>query len=608
MKKTSLLFVMLMVIFMSTKAQFSQNFNAVADGAMPSGWTVFNVDGLTPYSSVNWVTNAWVCKTYGQLATKAAWSTSYYTPAGTSNDWMFTPAITVPTAATPVLKYTVVAQDPDYPDGYELRIITTAPTSGNITTSTVLLTATAAETTPTIKVINLTAYAGQTVYIGWRNNSTDMFMLGVDDVEVKTLLNNDIQLTSINTPVCASPGNISITGTVSNAGFNAITSFRVTYTIDGGAPSAAYNVSSVNITSFGSYNFTHNVPATLAAGMHTIQVTISNINGTTDPNTANNVLSKDISIASQTTTCRPVFEEFTSSTCSPCASFNSSTFTPFITSYGTQFSYIKYQMNWPAATGWPNGDPYYTTEGGTRRVYYEVSGVPDLYVDGRASGMTSATMLSELNADMAKGTFFVISGFTPYYTGTTVTVPITITPYVTGTFKLHVVVIEKTTTGNVASNGETSFKHVMMDMLTGGTGLDINLTNGSNYTNTFTQNLSGSHVEEMSDLQVVVMIQENTSKVIYQSAESDIALYTGIDETSDGTISIYPNPAYENITISNAGNSDLMLYDIFGKVVMSENHISNNHLLNVSELAKGTYIMKIINGDNIITRKIAVIK
>jgi len=608
MKKIYLLFIMGMFIFINANAQFSQNFNAVTDGSMPTGWTLFNVDGLTPYSSVNWVTNAWVCKTYGQLPTKAAWSTSYYTPAGTSNDWMFTPAITVPTAATPVLKYTVVAQDPDYPDGYELRIMTTAPTTGNLTTSTVLLTAAAAESTPTIKVINLTAYAGQNVYIGWRNNSNDKFMLGVDDVEVKTLLNNEIELTSVNTPVCASPGNINITGTITNAGYNAINSFSVTYTIDGGAPSAAYNVSSLNITSYGTYNFTHNVPVTLAAGMHTIQVTISNVNGTADPNTANNVLSKNISIASQTTACRPVFEEFTSSTCSPCASFNSSTFTPFITSYGTQFSYVKYQMNWPAATGWPNGDPYYTAEGGIRSDYYQVGGVPDLYIDGRASGQTSATMLSELNTDKAKATFFLISGFTPYYTGTTVTVPVTITPYVTGTFKLHVVVIEKTTTGNVASNGETSFKHVMMDMLTGGAGLDINLTNGINYTNTFTQNMSGTHVEEMSDLQVVVMVQENTSKVIYQSAESDVSLYTGIETNNDNSISVYPNPASDEINIANAENADIMLYDVFGKLVASASAIDNIFQLNTSGLAKGTYVIKITNGENISTHKVVIVK
>ena len=258
-------------------------------------------------------------------------------------------------------------------------------------------------------------------------------------------------------------------------------------------------------------------------------------------------------------------------------------------------------MDWPG-----NGDPYYTAEGGVRRTYYGVSGVPDLYVDGRGSGMSSTTMLSELNTDKAKATFFVISGLTPSVDGNSVSVPLTITPYVTGTFKLHVVVVEKTTTGNVGTNCETSWKNVMMDMLTTGAGESINFTAGTDYVHTYTADMSGTHVEEMSDLHVVVMVQQNSSKEIYQSAESDIA--AGIDENFGENISVYPNPANENITITNAPNSDIMLYDIFGKLVLSMNNIGNDYQLNISELAKGTYIMKIINGDNISTRKITVLK
>ena len=148
---------MLMMLYMGVKAQFSENFNSVAVGAMPTGWTVFNVDGLTPNSSVSWVTNAWVCAPNQSLPTQAAWSTSWYNPAGTSNDWMFTPAIVVP-STTPILRYTVKAYDVNYPDGYELRVMTTAPTVANLTSSTVLLTVAQAAATATVKTIDLAAY------------------------------------------------------------------------------------------------------------------------------------------------------------------------------------------------------------------------------------------------------------------------------------------------------------------------------------------------------------------------------------------------------------------------------------------------------------------
>lgn len=42
MKKNYLLFILGMFILFNARAQFSQNFNAVADGSMPTGWTVFS--------------------------------------------------------------------------------------------------------------------------------------------------------------------------------------------------------------------------------------------------------------------------------------------------------------------------------------------------------------------------------------------------------------------------------------------------------------------------------------------------------------------------------------------------------------------------------------
>ena len=43
-------------------------------------------------------------------------------------------------------------------------------------------------------------------------------------------------------------------------------------------------------------------------------------------------------------------------------------------------------MNWPG-----NGDPYYTEEGGTRRFYYGVDGVPMAFLDGASQGYAAVT-------------------------------------------------------------------------------------------------------------------------------------------------------------------------------------------------------------------------
>ena len=604
MRKTNLLFVMLMVVFISVKAQFSENFNAVADGGMPTGWTLFNVDGLTPNTStgVNWVTKAWVCYAKAGLVitSKCAWSTSWYTAAGTSNDWMWTPAITVP-ATQPVLSYLVGAQDPSYPDGYELRISTVAPTSGNLMSSTVLLTATAAETTATTKYISLASYAGQTVYIAWRNNSTDMFLLAVDDVVVKSTPNNDAAAISVNNANIFAAGATSITGTMKNVGFNNITSFNVTYKIDGGSASAVYSVTGQNIALGATYNFTHNVPYSFTTGSHTIEITISNVNGGTDANLADNVITKTVAVASQTVAKMCLFEGFTSATCAPCATWNT-TFNPWAVTNDANMNYIKYQVNWPGT-----GDPYYIAQAGDRVTYYGVSAVPDYYADGTEATLTTAAFNSYITQATAKKSVFTISS-TPTYNGTIVTVPVTINPYITYSgLTMHVVICELLTTGNVGTNGETSWHHVMMQMLPTSSGTTVSFTDGTPYTTTLTKNMSGTFVENMNNLIAVVFIQDNSTKEVLQSKTFSLTI-TGIGENSIDNVSIYPNPATDNVNIVNAQNSDIALYDMYGKLIKSDSKINNNYLLNVSDLAKGTYILKINDGDKTFSKKITVIK
>jgi hypothetical protein len=174
---------------------FSEDFQGFTP-PFPTGWSRFNVDGLVPDPQVNYVTDAWVVLAgVGGATDSNAVSTSWYAPAGTSNDWMFTPAIgPIPVGAQ--LSWNAIATDPNFRDGYEVRIMTAAPTIGNITTSTVLQTVPAENAAWTARTQNLSAYAGQTVYIGFRNNSIDKFILAIDDVTVAVQPDNDVAIDS----------------------------------------------------------------------------------------------------------------------------------------------------------------------------------------------------------------------------------------------------------------------------------------------------------------------------------------------------------------------------------------------------------------------------
>ena len=87
--------------------------------------------------------------------------------------------------------------------------------------------------------------------------------------------------------------------------------------------------------------------------------------------------------------------------------------------------------------------------------------------------------------------------------------------------------------------------------------------------------------------------------------ESDLAIddisitqTVGINENVFGNISIYPNPAQNNLIIDGIINNegvDLSITDITGKAIVNYSSTSNNNqkLINISELSSGVYFIKL---------------
>ena len=82
--------------------------------------------------------------------------------------------------------------------------------------------------------------------------------------------------------------------------------------------------------------------------------------------------------------------------------------------------------------------------------------------------------------------------------------------------------------------------------------------------------------------------------------------HSSIDLNGPDRINIFPNPASENIYISNLKEkARVKIYDISGKIVL-ENNISNKEYLNVSDLAKGVYQISFDGIDWKETRKLII--
>ncbi|MBR1513300.1 MAG: T9SS type A sorting domain-containing protein [Bacteroidales bacterium] len=348
-----------------------------------------------------------------------------------------------------------------------------------------------------------------------------------DDIMVFTLENLDLNLTAATLSDFIGSGSTEFGINVMNMGSTTVTSIEASYQVDDMAPVS--ETFTVNIPSLGTSTLNFTTPTTLAPGSYNVIYSINLVNGQTDDIVDNNVLAKAVGVALATAERIPMIEHFTSSTCGPCVSVNTQMLT-FTNNNPGRYTYTKYQMNWPG-----NGDPYYTAEGGVRRTYYSVNAVPYVFLDSEYNTPVSQTVFDQ---HAARPAFFDIAG-SFNVEGNTINVIIDVMPYIDINARLYVTVNEKLTTGNVGSNGEHEFRHVMMKMLPDAQGTTLDFVASELQHIEFTQDMSSTHVEEMSDLEVAIFIQNYGSKEVYNSHYA----YEYTD--------IHPYPV-ENLTLTEA--------------------------------------------------------
>ncbi len=371
------------------------------------------------------------------------------------------------------------------------------------------------------------------VVTGSSQNFKDWFF---DDITLLDPLTNDAGMASIGVPIMF-VGNQAVAGKIVNVGETAINSIKVNWSLDeGDIHTTAYT--GLNIATGSEYAYTCTDSIIAVPGVYDLKVWVTELNGSTTPddNPANDFMVKSISVPDHLVYRRPMFEEFTSSTCGPCASFNNSTFNPFIAAHGDEITLIKYQMNWPGS-----GDPYYTAEGGVRRNYYGVNAVPDLYVDGKVCGTNSTAVNNAFNTSKATMCYLEVQSQHEIQ-GNNVIIDCNILPYANYSgVTVQIAVIERKTTQNVATNGETEFHNVMMKMVPDASGTLVSLTANQPYNLKYTVDMTGTNVEEMGDLMVVVFLQASNKEIL----NSDY-----MPETGSMIISMTPADGSSNVAVN----------------------------------------------------------
>ena len=301
MKKITLLVTLLLSSFYG----FSQTYYSNDFESGLAGWTAndLNNDGqgwsILNASSLN-----------SALGSGSLMSFSYVNQVGiTPNNLITSPSIdlTSVTGSNLFLFYDQLTNT-NYPDEHYAVYVTTSNDPATIVASTPVFETTVSNGSLVTKSINLTSFIGQTVYVSFRHfNCFDQYYLVIDNVKIKTLLENDVQLVSakLNRFGLLNSSN-TITYTVKNTGSNPVTNLTINWN-DGTNDHILTVNKNIAVGATGTVN--HPTPVQYSTVVEKdLALSITQVNGSADADPSNNTGTKNFNTVSQASPKKVLFE------------------------------------------------------------------------------------------------------------------------------------------------------------------------------------------------------------------------------------------------------------------------------------------------------------
>lgn len=588
------LFTIILVLFLFSNISAEEFLNESFDTWPPEGWSIIEGSGSEYYSHW-WQNESRAC---------------VYVTNDNQDEWLITPEITLPSTGEFRLSadmmgsfYRMVTMDwGDFfvnvstDNGATWESIWVEDDQAIVEASGVVWPW--QSNTWFFPSINMNDYAGQTIKIAFRYVSPDdeADWWNIDNVIVKSLTENEVVLEEFLFPEYGIINDVfSFEGSFRNLGENDVTSFEAVYTVNG-IESAPYLIENVDIPYNTIYEFIHDIPYTFTeAELYDLSLKISKVNGGDDALPENNIIEKDITIAIETVSRKPLFEIFTSSTCAPCSGANEIVDGVLGNNPANTYSLIKYQVNWPGI-----GDPYYIEDCGIRADFYGIQAAPSMVINGIKENSAYNFNQAKFNQATSEVAYVEMS-LSHTFDGLNVTAEITVDPKINiQDASAHIAIVEKTTYNNTGSNGETEFHNVLMAMIPDGNGTASSLSEGVETIFSGNANLITTFIEEFDDLMLVAWIQDNETQSILQSESHDLDLTVGIEDQMNTKVSIFPNPSSGIFTFMDAMNSTIEVCDIRGTIVFKTFISQQIQAVDLSRYDKGVYLVKMIKEDEVL--------
>lgn len=614
MKKITLLitFFLCSLLGFAQTTYYSENF----DGGDLNGWTStdLNSDGLEwsvlDASSINSAFGA------GSLLS-FSYDDATETPV-TPDNLVTSPAIDL-TEVTDSNVYLLFDQMISSYDGEHYAVyVTTSPDPDVIIASTPVIETTVTVNTLVNKFFNLTSFIGQTVYVSFRHfDCNDAYYLILDNIEVKSLAANEVQLVSakLNRYSLLNTNN-TLTYTVKNTGSTPITNLTVNWN-DGTDHSMTVN-RSIAIGATTTVN--HPTPISYADIVEkNLALSITAVNGTPDPIPANNTGSAKFNTVSQASAKKVFFEEGTGTWCGWCPR-GMIAMAYMQATYPNEFIGVAVHNQDPMMlTSYDDGADF--------------SGFPGMNVDRVVKGadVSQSTMVSNLNARKTL-TVPVSLNASGGVSGNQVTINADATfrtVFANSNYRLAVVISEDDVTGTATGYRQTNYyagggngvmggyetkpnpvpaaqmvyDHVGRALLGGYTGqagsIPSTITDGQ--TASYTFNYTVPATSTIADMHAVILLIDQENGEVVNAKSVELATLA-VNQNVATTFNIYPNPASDYINISNlkGGNYTITIFDMLGRAIQNDKReVSDNEtfLLPIKGISKGEYIVNIATGN-----------
>lgn len=540
-----------------------------------------------------------------------------------ANEFLISPPIDLLIASSALLSFDYFYNNGTYQGATENFSVRVSTDGGTTFTTVETIEGVGAWTN---KLVDLSAYVGQTIHVAFRYDDGGGWLFGVALDNIKVYEPVQFDIAGISMPVAEyvlvnQP--LTFAGTVQNLGSVPVTSMRLNYSVNNGAAvSEVVNVQAVNLTS--NYNFSHQTAWTPSAvGNYSIKFWVDQINGNADQINSNDTITRTTYAAQSLTQRKVLFEQFTSSTCGPCASADP-TISAYLSSNGAntptgKMVAAKYHVHIPSNCSGT------TTETQARQQFYGVNSAPAARLGGNAfSGHPLDITQAMIDAEYARPAVFTIVP-TGVFNNNALTVTVDVTSLVdfTGAGNvLHVVVFENNvprSAFSTASTNQQNFSYVVRKMLPNANGTAMpNMTAGQSQQFTFNHNMTNLMAGDITNISVVAFIQRTSTREVYQANHAAFTGNVGLDGITMDPLALmaFPNPTSTDANIvftAETTNASVQVINALGQVVYTTSlgAINGTEVVNIpsEKLSNGLYMINVSTAEGVVSStRLSVVK